>query len=70
MINFEALFKISYGLYTVSSGSKEYGNGFVSHTFFQVSSDPPMFAARKSIESGKPVRIGELTDLEPRARRI
>jgi hypothetical protein len=27
-------------------------------------------AARKSIESGDPVRITELTDLEPRARRI
>lgn len=27
-------------------------------------------AARKSIESGKPVRIAELTDLEPRAKRI
>lgn len=27
-------------------------------------------AARKSIESGHPVRISELTDLEPRARRI
>ncbi|KPL12156.1 MAG: 4,5-dihydroxyphthalate dehydrogenase [Bacteroides sp. SM23_62] len=27
-------------------------------------------AARKSIESGQPVRIGELTDLEPRAERM
>ena len=27
-------------------------------------------AARKSIESGHPVRIAELTDLEPRIRRI
>ena len=27
-------------------------------------------AARKSIESGHPVRIAELIDLEPRARRI
>ena len=27
-------------------------------------------AARKSIESGSPVRIAELTDLEPRAKRI
>jgi hypothetical protein len=27
-------------------------------------------AARKSIESGHPVRISELTDLEPRIRRI
>ena len=27
-------------------------------------------AARNSIESGRPVRIGELTDLVPRAKRI
>ena len=27
-------------------------------------------AARKSIESGQPVRIEELTDLDPRAKRI
>ena len=45
MINFEALFKISYGLYIVSSGSKEYGNGFISNTVFQVTSTPPRFAA-------------------------
>lgn len=45
MINFEALHKISYGLYIVCSGSKEYGNGFVSNTVFQVASDPPKFAA-------------------------
>ena len=45
MINFEALFKISYGLYIVSSGTKAYGNGFVSNTVFQVTSDPPRFAA-------------------------
>ena len=45
MINFEALYKISYGLYLVSSGSKEYGNGFISNTVFQVTSEPPKFAA-------------------------
>jgi len=45
MINFEALFKITYGLYIVSSGSEEYGNGFISNTVFQVTSDPPKFAA-------------------------
>src|SRR5690606_28852828 len=27
-------------------------------------------AARNSVESGRPVRIGELTDLVPRAKRI
>jgi flavin reductase (DIM6/NTAB) family NADH-FMN oxidoreductase RutF/rubredoxin len=51
MINFEALFKISYGLYIVSSGSSEYGNGFVSNTVFQVSSNPPKFAACCSKEN-------------------
>ena len=45
MINFEALFRISYGLYIVSSGTKEYGNGFISNTVFQVTSEPPRFAA-------------------------
>jgi flavin reductase (DIM6/NTAB) family NADH-FMN oxidoreductase RutF/rubredoxin len=45
MVNFDALFKISYGLYIVCSGDKNKGNGFISNTVFQVSSDPPKFAA-------------------------
>ncbi len=45
MINFEALFKISYGLYIVCSGTREYGNGFISNTVFQVTSTPQKFAA-------------------------
>jgi flavin reductase (DIM6/NTAB) family NADH-FMN oxidoreductase RutF/rubredoxin len=45
MIQFEALFKISYGLYIVSSGNKDRGNGFISNTFFQVTAEPPMFAS-------------------------
>ena len=45
MINYESLFRISYGLYIVSSGSKENGNGFISNTVFQVTSDPPRFAS-------------------------
>ncbi len=45
MINYEALFKISYGLYVVASGSEQYGNGFISNTVFQVTSQPPRFAA-------------------------
>lgn len=44
MIDYNALFKISYGLYIVCSGSKEYGNGYISNTVFQVTSDPPRFA--------------------------
>ena len=45
MIQFEALFKISYGLYIVSSGDKNRGNGFISNTFFQVTAEPPRFAS-------------------------
>lgn len=45
MIQYEALFKISYGLYIVSSGNKNKGNGFISNTFFQVTSEPPRFAS-------------------------
>jgi flavin reductase (DIM6/NTAB) family NADH-FMN oxidoreductase RutF/rubredoxin len=45
MIQFEALFKISYGLYIVSSGNKLRGNGFISNTFFQVTAEPPRFAS-------------------------
>jgi flavin reductase (DIM6/NTAB) family NADH-FMN oxidoreductase RutF len=45
MINIEALFRISYGLYIVSSGDKQSGNGFISNTVFQVTSDPIKFAA-------------------------
>jgi flavin reductase (DIM6/NTAB) family NADH-FMN oxidoreductase RutF/rubredoxin len=45
MINLEALFKVSYGLYIVTSGNKEEGNGFISNTFFQVTAEPPAFAA-------------------------
>jgi flavin reductase (DIM6/NTAB) family NADH-FMN oxidoreductase RutF/rubredoxin len=45
MIQFEALFKISYGLYLVSSGDKQSGNGFISNTVFQVTAEPPKFAS-------------------------
>jgi flavin reductase (DIM6/NTAB) family NADH-FMN oxidoreductase RutF/rubredoxin len=45
MIQFEALFKITYGLYIVSSGNKTKGNGFISNTFFQVTAEPPRFAS-------------------------
>ena len=44
MINFEALFKISYGLYIVSSGDKKESNGFISNSVFQVTSEPAQFA--------------------------
>jgi len=45
MINYESLFKVSYGLYIVSSGDKSDGNGFISNTFFQVTAEPAKFAA-------------------------
>jgi len=44
MIDYNALFKVSYGLYIVCSGTKEKGNGYISNTVFQVTSDPPRFA--------------------------
>jgi flavin reductase (DIM6/NTAB) family NADH-FMN oxidoreductase RutF/rubredoxin len=44
MINLEALFGISYGLYIVSSGTKDKGNAFISNSVFQVSAEPPKFA--------------------------
>lgn len=45
MIDFEAFYKISYGLYIVSSGDKLKGNGFISNTVFQVTSEPARFAS-------------------------
>lgn len=44
MIDFEAFYKITYGLFIVSSGDRIKGNGFISNTVFQVTSDPPRFA--------------------------
>jgi len=44
MVDFEAFFKITYGLFIVSSGDKTKGNGFISNTVFQVTADPPRFA--------------------------
>lgn len=45
MINFEAFFKVTYGLYIVSSGDSIKGNGFVSNSVFQVTAEPPQIAA-------------------------
>jgi len=44
MINIEALFKVSYGLYIVCSGDKIHGNGFISNSVFQVTAEPAQFA--------------------------
>jgi len=43
-INIEAFFKISYGLYVVSSGSNNKMNGFISNAVFQVTAEPAQFA--------------------------
>jgi flavin reductase (DIM6/NTAB) family NADH-FMN oxidoreductase RutF/rubredoxin len=45
MIDYEAFFKITYGLYVVASGDETNGNGFISNTVFQITADPPQFAA-------------------------
>ncbi len=45
MIDVNALFKVSYGLYIVSSGNGAKGNGFVSNSVFQVTATPVQFAA-------------------------
>jgi len=45
MIKYEALFRISYGLYIVSSGTRESGNAYISNTVFQVTAEPPRFAS-------------------------
>ena len=44
MINIEALYNITYGLYIVSAGNKEKGNGYIANTVFQITSDPIKFA--------------------------
>jgi flavin reductase (DIM6/NTAB) family NADH-FMN oxidoreductase RutF/rubredoxin len=44
MVNFEAFYKVSYGLYVVCSGDKNRSNGFISNTVFQVTAEPPTFA--------------------------
>ncbi len=44
MINPEAFFKISYGLYLVSSANGTRRSGYISNTVFQVTAEPPQFA--------------------------
>ena len=51
MIQIDALFKVSYGLYIVTSGTRDRGNGYVSNTVFQVSSEPAKFASCCSKEN-------------------
>lgn len=43
-MNLEAFFKISYGLYVVSSSAENRLNGYVSNTVFQVTAEPARIA--------------------------
>ena len=47
-MNFEAYFRITYGLYVVSSVDGNKLNGYVSNTVFQVTADPPQLAVAVS----------------------
>jgi flavin reductase (DIM6/NTAB) family NADH-FMN oxidoreductase RutF/rubredoxin len=43
-MNLEAYFKITYGLFVVSSGNEGEKNAFIANTAFQVTAEPPQFA--------------------------
>jgi flavin reductase (DIM6/NTAB) family NADH-FMN oxidoreductase RutF/rubredoxin len=43
-MNIEAYFKVTYGLYVVSSEMKGKFNGYISNTVFQVTAEPARFA--------------------------
>jgi flavin reductase (DIM6/NTAB) family NADH-FMN oxidoreductase RutF/rubredoxin len=43
-MNIEAYFKVTYGLYVVSSVLKDKMNGYISNTVFQVTAEPARFA--------------------------
>jgi flavin reductase (DIM6/NTAB) family NADH-FMN oxidoreductase RutF/rubredoxin len=43
-MNIEAYFKVTYGLYVVSSVLKDKINGYISNTVFQVTAEPARFA--------------------------
>src|SRR5690554_6751004 len=45
MIDSEAFKKMSYGLYIVSSGNQDKGNGYISNSVFQVTAKPARIAA-------------------------
>ncbi len=44
LINIDAFFKVTYGLYIVSSKLKDKLNGFISNSVFQVTAEPNKFA--------------------------
>jgi len=43
-MNIEAFFKISYGVYIITTGTKEKQGGYIANTAFQVTAEPPRFA--------------------------
>ncbi len=43
-MNTEAFFKITYGLYIVSSGNDNVRSGYIANTAFQVTAEPPQIA--------------------------
>lgn len=43
-MNFEAFFKITYGLYLISSEHDGIKNGYIANTAFQVTAEPPQIA--------------------------
>jgi len=45
MIDYHTLFTITYGMYIIGAGDRDHGNGFISNTVFQLTSEPPRFAA-------------------------
>jgi flavin reductase (DIM6/NTAB) family NADH-FMN oxidoreductase RutF/rubredoxin len=43
-MNTEAFFKITYGLYIISSGNDDIKSGYIGNTAFQVTAEPPQIA--------------------------
>lgn len=43
-MNIEAFFRLTYGLYIVSSGKEGNYNGYIANTAFQVTAEPPQIA--------------------------
>ncbi len=43
-MNTEAFFKITYGLFIISSGNRSKKNGYIANTAFQVTAEPPQIA--------------------------
>lgn len=67
-MNVEAFFKLSYGLYIISSKSENGMSGYIANTAFQVTADPPQIAischknnySAKIIDEGKSFSISVL----------